>query len=76
MCYYGVRVGVEQAGQSRTDGWKDGLFEGKRQRERQEGGVGHLIRCSKEKKKKKQRCSLQMSAAFSGAPIEKKSARK
>lgn len=37
-----------------------------------EGGVGHLILCSKKTKKTTtQRCSLQMSAAFSGAQGEK-----
>lgn len=47
------------------DGWKDevSVFESEG-----EGGVGHLILCSK-----KQRCSHQMSAAFSGAQIKKSS---
>ncbi len=61
MC---VCVSVCGCVDARTDGWMEGwsecVFEGEG-----EGGVGHLILCSK-----KQRCSLQMSAAFSGAQIK------
>ena len=80
LCYYGVTLGVEQDSpmcvyvgvsvfewmHGQMDGWKDGVSVCLR--ERGEGWVGHLILCSK-----KQRCSLQMSAAFSGAQIKKSS---
>lgn len=50
------------------DGWSECDCEKERKAKgRMEGGVDHLILCSK-----KQRCSLQMSAAFSSAQMKKK----
>lgn len=50
------------------DGWRECDCEKERKAKgRMEGGVDHLILCSK-----KQRCSLQMSAAFSSAQMKKK----
>lgn len=54
------------------DGWSECDCEKERKAKgRMEGGVDHLILCSK-----KQRCSLQMSAAFSSAQMKKKSPQK